>query len=167
MTLSQINIRTAVPGDEAAIFSLIRALAAYENLTEQVTGSEAGLRSHLFSDRPYAEAILAEINDSAVGFALFFYNYSTFLTKPGIYLEDLFVLPNYRSQGIGKALLVYLAQRAIAQECGRLEWSVLDWNEPAIGFYQKMGATLLPDWRICRVTGDALGQMALGKRTNS
>jgi len=166
MTSSQINIRAAVPGDEAVIFRLIQALAEYEHLTDQVTGSEALLRSHLFSDRPYAEAILAEIEGAAVGFALFFYNYSTFLTKPGIYLEDLFVLPNYRSQGIGKALLVYLAQRAIAQECGRLEWSVLDWNAPAIGFYQRMGATMLPDWRICRVTGDALDHMALGKRTS-
>jgi len=164
MTSSQITIRAAVPGDESVIFSLIRALAEYEKLTDQVTGSEALLRSHLFGDRPYAEAILAEIDGAAVGFALFFYNYSTFLTKPGIYLEDLFVLPEYRSQGIGKALLIDLAQRAIAQDCGRLEWSVLDWNESAIGFYQRMGATLLPDWRICRVTGDALGQMALGKR---
>jgi GNAT superfamily N-acetyltransferase len=166
MTSSQINIRTAVSGDETVLFKLIQALAEYENLTDQVIGSEATLRSHLFSDRPYAEALLAEINHTAVGFALFFYNYSTFLTKPGIYLEDLFVLPDYRSQGVGKALLIHLAQRAIAEECGRLEWSVLDWNEPAIGFYQKMGATLLPDWRICRVTGDALEQMALGKRTN-
>jgi GNAT superfamily N-acetyltransferase len=164
MTSSQVNIRAAMPGDEAVIFSLIHALAEYEKLTDHVTGSEAVLRSHLFSDRPYAEAILAEIEGVAVGFALFFYNYSTFLTKPGIYLEDLFVLPDYRSQGIGKALLMAIAQRAIAEECGRLEWSVLDWNEPAIGFYQKMGATLLPDWRICRVTGDSLGQMALGKR---
>lgn len=164
MTSSQIIIRAAVPGDEAVIFSLIRALAEYEKLTDQVIGSETLLRSHLFGDRPYAEAILSEIDGAAVGFALFFYNYSTFLTKPGIYLEDLFVLPDYRSQGIGKALLIDLAQRAIAQDCGRLEWSVLDWNEPAIGFYQRMGATLLPDWRICRVTGDALGQMALGKR---
>ncbi|MBM0741647.1 GNAT family N-acetyltransferase [Phormidium sp. CLA17] len=161
MTLSQVSIRVAVPGDEATIFSLIQALAEYEKLTDQVTGSAAVLRSHLFGDRPYAEAILADIEGAAVGFALFFYNYSTFLTKPGIYLEDLFVLPDYRSQGIGKALLIYLAQRAIANDCGRLEWSVLDWNEPAIGFYQRMGADVLPDWRICRVTGDALGQMAL------
>ncbi len=161
MTSSQITVRGAIPGDETVIFSLIRALAEYEKLTDQVTGSEELLRSHLFGDRPYAEAILAEIDSTTVGFALFFYNYSTFLTQPGIYLEDLFVLPAYRSQGIGKALLIHLAQRAIAENCGRLEWSVLDWNEPAIGFYRRMGATLLPDWRICRVTGDALEQMAL------
>jgi GNAT superfamily N-acetyltransferase len=167
MTLNPIKIRAAVPGDEVVIFNLIQALADYEKLTHAVLGNIALLRSHLFGDRPYAEAILAEIEGKAVGFGLFFYNYSTFLTQPGIYLEDLFVLPDYRSQGIGKALLIYLAQRTISEDCGRLEWSVLDWNELAIGFYQRMGATVLPDWRICRVTGSALGEMAqLGKPDN-
>jgi GNAT superfamily N-acetyltransferase len=118
------------------------------------------LASHLGGDRPLVEAVLAEQSGQALGFALFFHNYSTFLTQPGIYLEDLFVLPDYRRQGIGKALITYLAKLAVERNCGRLEWSVLDWNEPAIAFYEKMGATVLPDWRICRTTGLALDQMA-------
>jgi GNAT superfamily N-acetyltransferase len=158
--VNSISLRTAISGDEVIIFTLIQALAEYEKLTHEVMGSVESLRSHLFGDRPYAEAILAEVEGVAVGFALFFYNYSTFLTKPGIYLEDLFVLPAYRSQGIGKALLVSLAQRAIAEGCGRLEWSVLDWNEPAISFYQHLGADILPDWRSCRVTSQALQHLA-------
>jgi GNAT superfamily N-acetyltransferase len=118
------------------------------------------LHQHLFGDRPCIEAILAESNGNSVGFALFFTNYSTFLTKPGIYLEDLFVMPEYRSQGIGKALLAHLGKLAMARECGRVEWSVLDWNEPAIGFYQRMGATILPDWQICRIAGAAIEALA-------
>ncbi len=117
-------------------------------------------RQHLFGSRPYAEAIVAEANSLIVGFALFFSNYSTFLTKPGIYLEDVFVLPEYRRQGIGKALLIYLGKLALERDVGRLEWSVLDWNQSAIDFYQTMGAKVLPDWRICRVTGDALKNLA-------
>lgn len=153
-------LRSAIPTDVPILFLLIRALADYEQLSHQVTGTEAALTTHLFGDRPYAEAILAEVNGQAVGFALFFFNYSTFLTRPGLYLEDLFVLPDYRQQGIGRALLTHLAQLAVSRDCGRLEWSVLDWNEPAINFYTKMGATVLPDWRICRVTGTSLQQMA-------
>ncbi len=151
-----VTIRSAIATDTPALFDLIRALAAYEQLSHQVTGSVETLQHHLFGDRPVAFAIVAEVEGAIVGFALFFYNYSTFLTKPGIYLEDLFVLPEYRRQGIGKALLTHLAQRAVAEGCGRLEWSVLDWNAPAIAFYQQMGADVLPDWRICRVTGDNL-----------
>lgn len=154
------EIRPATSEDVPAIFSLIQALAEYEKLSHQVTGSIDQLHSHLFGEKPFAEAIVATVGNKTIGFALFLYNYSTFLTKPGIYLEDLFVLPEYRSQGIGKALLTQLAQIAVERDCGRLEWSVLDWNEPAIGFYQRMGATVLPDWRICRVTGDALLQMS-------
>jgi GNAT superfamily N-acetyltransferase len=154
------EIRAATPADVPAIFSLIQALAEYEKLSHQVTGSIEQLHTHLFGEKPLIAAIVATVNDQAIGFALYFYNYSTFLTKPGIYLEDLFVLPEYRGQGIGKALLTQLAQIAIEQDCGRLEWSVLDWNESAIGFYQRMGATVLPDWRICRVTGNALLQMS-------
>ncbi|MBW4658449.1 MAG: GNAT family N-acetyltransferase [Drouetiella hepatica Uher 2000/2452] len=156
------TLRPAQPDDVPTLFSLIKALADYEKLTDQVTGSQALLHEHLFGDRPCIEAILA-FSASAkqpIGFALFFTNYSTFLTKPGIYLEDLFILPEYRSQGIGKALLAYLAKLAIARDCGRLEWSVLDWNQPAIGFYERMGATVLPDWRICRVTGAAIAALA-------
>jgi GNAT superfamily N-acetyltransferase len=154
-----VTLRTATAEDAAAMFGLILALADYENLTHQVTGSADELKVHLFGERRYAEAIVAEVDQKLVGMALFFYSYSTFLTKPSIYLEDLFVLPDYRSKGIGKALLVRLAQRAVAEQCGRLEWSVLDWNEPAIAFYRRMGATILPDWRTCRVTGDALLKM--------
>jgi GNAT superfamily N-acetyltransferase len=155
-----LTIRFAEQADVPVLFQLIVGLAKYENLAHEVVGSEALLETHLFGDRPYIEALLAEVDGNPAGFALFFYNYSTFLTKPGIYLEDLFVMPDYRSQGIGKALLSYLAKLAVERDCGRVEWSVLDWNEPAIGFYQRMGATVLPDWRICRVTGDAIAQLA-------
>lgn len=154
------RIRSAQVEDVSTIFGLIQALAEYEKLSHAVTGHEAALKEHLFGDRPCIEAVLADSEGKSVGFALFFTNYSTFLTKPGIYLEDLFVLPEYRGMGIGKALLSHLAGLALERDCGRLEWSVLDWNEPAIGFYQRMGATILPDWRICRVTEDAIAQIA-------
>ncbi len=157
---SPLTIRSATPADVPALFSLIKALADYEKLSDAVTGTPEQLADHLFGTRPYIEAIVANHAEQIIGFALFFHNYSTFLTKPGIYLEDLFVLPECRDQGIGKALLTYLAQLVVDRGCGRLEWSVLDWNEPAIGFYQRMGATVLPDWRTCRVTGDALTAMA-------
>ncbi|WAL61590.1 GNAT family N-acetyltransferase [Thermocoleostomius sinensis] len=158
---NNLVIRFAQPDDVPTLFSLINALAEYEQLSHCVTGSADALAIHLFGDRPCIEAIVATCEDRAVGFALFFTNYSTFLTKPGLYLEDLFVLPDYRSQGIGKALLRYIAQLALQRDYGRIEWSVLDWNAPAIGFYQRMGATVLPDWRICRVTGKAIGQLAM------
>ncbi|AFZ29274.1 Diamine N-acetyltransferase [Gloeocapsa sp. PCC 7428] len=160
MINSELTLRPATPDDVSVLFSLIQALAEYEKLSHAVTGSAEALREHLFSSQPYVEAIIAEIQGKAVGFALFFHNYSTFLTQPGIYLEDLFVLPEYRRQGIGKALIKYLAQLAIERDCGRLEWSVLDWNEPAIAFYRRMGAAILPDWRICRVTGEAIASIA-------
>lgn len=153
-------LRPAAPADVSVLFELIRALAEYEKLSHAVTGSAAELEQHLFGDRPYAEAIVAECDGKAVGFALFLHNYSTFLTKPGIYLEDLFVLPEYRRRGIGKAMLSYLAELAVDRGCGRLEWSVLDWNSPAIAFYQSLGASILPDWRICRVTGEELAHLA-------
>jgi GNAT superfamily N-acetyltransferase len=161
LSSSRIVLRAAQPADSETIFSLIQALADYEKLSHAVAGTVNDLRDHLFGSRPYAEAILAEVDGQVVGFALFFYNYSTFLTKPGIYLEDLFVLPAYRRQGIGKALLSYVAERAAREGCGRLEWSVLDWNAPAIAFYQRMGAEILPDWRICRVMGASLERWAI------
>ncbi len=154
------EIRSATPADVPAIFSLIQALAEYEKLSHQVTGSIDHLHSHLFGEQPFVEAIVAVVENTPIGFALFLHNYSTFLTKPGIYLEDLFVLPEYRGLGIGRALLSQLAQTAVERDCGRLEWCVLDWNESAISFYQRMGAAVLPDWRICRVTGETLAQMA-------
>ncbi len=157
---SKLILRPALPADAQVLFRLILALAEYEKLSHAVTGNAEALCEHLFGSRPYAEAILAEYAGQAVGFALFFTNYSTFLTQPGIYLEDLFVLPEYRAQGIGKAILSYLAKLAVERGCGRLEWSVLDWNEPAIAFYRRMGASVLDDWRICRVTGESLTQLA-------
>lgn len=155
-----LSLRPATEADVAVIFSLIQALAAYENLSDAVTGTPEQLRSHLFGQPRYAEVLLAEWGGQVVGFALFFSNYSTFLTRPGLYLEDLFVLPDYRRRGIGTALLTRLGQVAVERQAGRLEWSVLDWNASAIAFYEKMGATVLPDWRICRVTGAALAQLA-------
>ena len=160
MSNPDLRLRVATPADVPTLFRLIMALADYEKLTHEVTGSEAALEQTLFGDRTYAEAILAELNGQTAGFAIFFHNYSTFLTQPGIYLEDLFVLPEYRRRGIGRAILTYLAQLAVERGCGRFEWSVLDWNEPAIAFYRRMGANVLPDWRICRVTGEALTQLA-------
>lgn len=157
---SAFQIRKAISDDVPQIFTLIQALAEYEELVHQVTGTAEDLQEHLFGNQVYAEAIVAEWDTKIVAFALFFPNYSTFLTKPGIYLEDLFVLPEYRRRGIGKAMLSYLGQLAIERDLGRLEWSVLDWNESAISFYQSMGAKVLPDWRTCRVTGDGLELLA-------
>jgi GNAT superfamily N-acetyltransferase len=153
-------VRAIAPADVPALFELIKALAEYEKLSDAVTGSATQLESHLFGDRTYVEAIAAEVAGQLVGFALFFPNYSTFLTQPGIYLEDIFVLPEYRGQGIGKALLTSVAKLAVSRGCGRLEWSVLDWNEPAKGFYRRMGASILQEWQICRVTGSALTELA-------
>lgn len=147
-----LKIRPVQPSDVSTLFSLITALAEYEKLSHQVTGSPQALADHLFGERTYAESILADWEGTSVGFALFFPNYSTFLTKPGLYLEDIFVLPEYRRRGIGKAMLSYVTQLARQRGVGRLEWTVLDWNDPAIAFYQKIGADVLPDWRICRIT---------------
>lgn len=153
---SEANVQPAVPEDVPVLFALIQALAEYENLAHEVVGTTAELHEHLFGERPYIEAVVARVGGQAAGFALFFHNYSTFLTKPGIYLEDLFVLPEYRRQGVGKALLVYLGKLALSRGCGRFEWNVLDWNAPAIAFYEQMGAQIKPDWRVCRVSGEAL-----------
>ena len=153
------SIRAAVSTDVKAIFDLIIALAAYQELSHLMTGNSQALGEHLFGEKPYIEALVAEVGGRIVGFALFFANYSTFLTKPGIYLEDIFVLPDYRGQGIGKALLMAVAKIAVARDAGRLEWSVLDWNQPAIDFYEKMGARVLNEWQICRLTGTALTEL--------
>ncbi|WP_341527896.1 GNAT family N-acetyltransferase [Nostoc sp. UHCC 0302] len=157
---SNLILRFAEPADCSALFELIQGLAEYEKLSHAVTGNALELKEHLFGTPKYVEAILAEYAGQAVGFALYFYNYSTFLTKPGIYLEDLFVLPEYRRKGIGKALLTKVAQIAVEKNCGRLEWSVLDWNESAQEFYRSMGASILDDWRICRVTEKILPKLA-------
>lgn len=151
-----LDIRPATPDDIPTIVALIKALADFEKLSHEVTGNAEDLRQSLFSPRPYAEAMLAWVDDNPAGMALFFHNFSTFLMKPGLYLEDLFVLPQYRRQGIGRALLVHVGQLALERGCGRFEWNVLDWNAPAIEFYRRMGAELKHEWRLCRVTGDAL-----------
>lgn len=153
-------IRPAVPADLSAIVTLIRALAEYEKLAHAVVLDEAALATHLFGPRPYAECLLAEDGGAVVGFALFFHNYSTFVGKPGIYLEDLFVYPEHRGKGHGKALLLELARLAVARGCGRLEWAVLDWNEPAIGFYKSLGAVPMDEWTVYRLSGDALAKLA-------
>lgn len=154
---------TIVPAGEADIpdiHALIRALAEYERLSHQLVSTEEDIRTALFGQRPYAEVILAKSDEQTIGFALFFHNYSTFLGRPGIYLEDLFVLPERRGEGTGRALLGALARIAIERHCGRLEWSVLDWNDTAIGFYKRMGAAVMDEWRICRLTGEALADAA-------
>lgn len=166
---NSLHIRAANIQDVPTIFQLIQDLATFEKLSHEVTGNEMLLQEHLFGSHPFIEVILAEIipedsdrqDNQVVGFALFFYNYSTFLTKPGMYLEDLFVKAEYRGQGIGKALISHLARLAVEKDCGRLEWSVLEWNVNAIAFYEKIGATVLPDWRICRVTGDNLQKLSM------
>jgi len=160
MTAPACTIRYGRPDDVPTIFSLIYGLAEYERLTHEMVGTEELLREHLFGDRRYAEVLLAEAEGRAVGFALFFHNYSTFLTRPGIYLEDLFVLPAERGRGYGKALLSSLGRLAVERGCGRLEWSVLDWNEPSIKFYRSLGAESKDEWTTNRVTGDALARLA-------
>lgn len=152
-------IRAARPADAPGILRLIRALAEYEKLAHEVVASEEALRQTLFGAQPAAEVLLAEVDGRAVGMALFFQNYSTFLAKPGIYLEDLFVEPACRGRGIGKALLRAVARLAVQRGCGRFEWSVLDWNQPAIDFYKSLGARPLDDWTTFRVTGEALRKL--------
>lgn len=152
-------LRSAVESDTPTIFRFIQALAEYERLSHEVSATEGALRETLFGSTPSAEVILAEVEGTPVGFALFFHNYSTFLAKPGLYLEDLFVSPQYRGCGYGKALLVHLAELAVQRGCGRFEWSVLDWNEPSIQFYKSLGAVPMADWSIFRVTGEALEKL--------
>lgn len=146
-----MTIRPAQPSDCDDIWRLTCELAEYEKLTHQLEGSGDALRTHLFGERAFAEALVAELEGEVVGYALFFSNYSTFLTQPGIWLEDLIVTPSRRGQGIGKALLFEVIKTAKMRGCGRLEWAVLDWNEPAIKFYEDIGAEIMPDWRVCRM----------------
>lgn len=153
-------IRPARPGDESIVRQLIEELADYEKLRHEAVATDEQLRQALFSNRPDAEVILAEWEGICCGFALFFHNFSTFLGRRGLYLEDLFVQPEYRGKGIGKALLQRLAAIASDRDCGRLEWQVLNWNTPAIGFYHGLGAIPLEDWTTFRLTGDALEKMA-------
>jgi GNAT superfamily N-acetyltransferase len=153
-------IRPATAADTKTICDLIRALADYERLAHEVMLDEDLLRQHLFGPRPYAEVLLAEDGGTIVGFALFFHNYSTFLGTPGIYLEDLFVQPDQRGKGYGKALLAEVARIAVERNCGRVEWCVLNWNEPSISFYRSLGAVAMDEWTTYRLTGDALLRVA-------
>jgi len=155
-----IRIERATERDVPFILEMIRALAEYEKLSDSVIATEDGLRHSLFGPRSAAEVIIASAGDEPAGFALFFHNFSTFLGQRGLYLEDLFVKPEWRAHGIGKRLLAELARLAIERGCGRLEWSVLDWNAPAIGFYKRLGARPMEDWTLFRLTGDALHRLA-------
>jgi GNAT superfamily N-acetyltransferase len=157
-----INIRRATEDDIPVILSLIKGLADYEKMSDDVVATEDKLHSTLFK-KQYAYVFIAEWEDEPVGFSLYFFNYSTFLSKPGIWLEDLFVLPEYRGKGIGKALLKNLAKIAIENECGRLEWCVLDWNKPAIEFYRSLGAEPMDEWTTFRVSGESLINLSKNK----
>ncbi len=155
-----LTIRPATPADLALIAAFIRELADYEKLLHEVRFDEATLGDKLFGVRPYAEVVIGEIDGTAQGFALFFHNFSTFEGKPGVYLEDLFVRPAARGSGLGKALLAHLARLCMERDCARLEWSVLDWNAPSIGFYKSLGARMMDEWTVMRVDGDALPALA-------
>lgn len=155
-----VRIEAATVHDVPLLLSLIRALAEYERMSDTVVATEARLRESLFGVNPCAEAAIARVEGEAVGFALWFQNYSTFLAKPGLYLEDLFVLPDWRGRGVGMALLRHLARIALERECGRMEWSVLNWNDPAIGFYRKIGARPMDEWTVYRLTGEDIRNLA-------
>ncbi len=159
-TIPGFVIRAAADSDVRVILMFIKKLAAYERLSHEVTATEELLRETLFGERSAAEVAIGYSEGKPVGFVLFFHNYSTFLGRPGLYIEDLFVDEPYRRRGFGRALLLYVAQLANERRCGRLEWAVLDWNEPAINFYKKLGAVAMNEWTIYRVTGEALSKLA-------
>ena len=158
--MPELEIRGATEDDVPLLLSLIKELAEYERLSHEVVATEEMLRGSLFGERRVAEALLGYLGDAPAGFALFFHNFSTFLGKPGIYLEDLYVRPEFRGAGVGRALLIHIAGLARERGCGRLEWSVLDWNEPAIGFYKGIGASPVSGWTVYRVAGEALEGLA-------
>ena len=157
-----VRIDPATESDVPTILMLITALAEYERMSGDVKTDEAGLRASLFGPAPAAEVVIARAGGAPVGFAVWFHNYSTFLGRRGLYLEDLFVLPEWRGRGVGRALLTHLAQVAVERGCGRMEWSVLNWNEPAIGFYRSLGAKPMDEWTVYRLTGEALTRLARG-----
>ena len=161
--MSNVQIVPARPDDVPVILDLIRGLGEYERLSHEIVATEDGLRKWLFGERPAAEVVLAYVDTTVVGFALFFHNFSTFLGRPGLYLEDLFVKPEWRGRAIGQQLLAHLARLAVERGCGRMEWTVLDWNEPALRFYERMGARVMKEWKLCRLTGDSLERVAAGK----
>jgi GNAT superfamily N-acetyltransferase len=158
--METLTITPGRPEDVPAILDLIKGLAEYERMAADVVATETSLQTWLFGPRPVAETVLARRDGLAIGFALFFHNFSTFLGRPGLYLEDLYVVPGWRGRGVGRRLLAHVARLAVQRGCGRMEWSVLEWNEAAISFYQRAGARVLEDWRICRLTGDALHRLA-------
>jgi GNAT superfamily N-acetyltransferase len=158
-----ISIRPATEADIPLILDLIRELAEYEKAPEQAVATPESMRAALFGERPVAECVIGELDGTPQGFALFFTNFSTWLGKPGIYLEDLFVRPAARGRGLGKALLAHVAAIAVERGCGRFEWSVLDWNEPAIGFYKAMGAVPMSEWTVYRLSGEPLRQLAASR----
>ena len=158
--MPEVEIRSATEEDVPLILSLIKELAEYERLSREVVATEEGLGDSLFGEKRVTEVLLGYLGDDPAGFALFFHTFSTFLGRPGIYLEDLYVRPEFRGAGIGRALLVHLARLARERGCGRLEWSVLDWNEPAIGFYRSLGASPVSGWTLYRVSGEALEELA-------
>ena len=159
-TSSNFTIRAATEDDAAVILSLIKDLAEYEHLSHEVQATAEDIRQSLFGEHPVAEALIGEYAGIAISFALFFYNFSTFLGKPGIYLEDLFVKPEHRSNGFGRRMLAHIARLAKERNCGRFEWSVLDWNEPAIRTYDRLNAKPMKEWILYRLTGEALDQLA-------
>lgn len=159
MTEFQIDIQPATLADVPLILSFIKALAEYERLSDHVMATETTVHETLFGSRPSAEAVIARVDETPVGFAVWFHNYSTFLSRRGLYLEDLFVLPEWRGRGVGGALLKHLAHIAVSRDCGRMEWAVLDWNETAIRFYRGLGAEPMSDWTVFRLTGDALTRL--------
>ncbi len=159
-TSSDFIIRAANENDVAVILGLIKDLAEYEHLSHEVAATEEDIRQSLFGDRPVAQALIGEHEGIPISFALFFYNFSTFLGKPGIYLEDLYVQPEYRSNGFGRRMLAHIARLAKERNCGRFEWSVLDWNEPAIRTYDRLNATPMKEWILYRLTGEALNKLA-------
>ena len=158
--MEEVRVRAASEEDVPLILSFIEELAEYERLSHEVVATEESLRNWIFGESPVAEVLIGEDREEPAGFALFFHSFSTFLGRPGIYLEDLYVRPGFRGRGIGRALLVHLAMLAKERGCGRLEWSVLDWNEPAIGFYKGIGASPVGGWTVYRVTGEALEKLA-------
>ena len=159
--MEDLRIAPVTERDVPLLLRLIKALADYEKLSGEVVATEPLLREALFGARPRAEAALAYAGGDAVGFAVWFYNFSTFVGRPGLYLEDLFVLPEWRGRGIGRALIGHLARLAVERGCGRMEWAVLDWNEPAIRFYRSLGAQAMDGWTVYRLTGDALRKLAI------
>jgi GNAT superfamily N-acetyltransferase len=162
MTLN-LRIDSASEADVPVVLQMINALADYEKLAHEVTATEAGVRAALFGDRRYAEAIIGRLDGDPVGFALFFHTFSTFRGAPGLYLEDLFVYPQWRGRGFGRRLLAEVARVAVERGCHRLEWAVLDWNEPAIGFYRRAGAWPVEDWTVFRLTGEPLQRLSDGR----